>query len=78
MSCMHERLSTEKQRRILLCVKTKALSRHLRKAIINRSTCVEYTASVKAASVTAVNAKDNSPSSGDTAWDGHETLLGTA
>lgn len=28
MSCMHERLSMEKQRRILLCVKTKALSRH--------------------------------------------------
>lgn len=34
---------------------------------------MEYTASVKATSVTAVRAEGSSPSSGDTAWDGHET-----
>lgn len=53
-------------------VKTKALSRHLRKGIISRSICVEYRATVKAASGTAVR-EHSSPSSGDTAWDGHET-----
>lgn len=74
MSCMHERLSMAKQRRSLLSSEDQSSQQAFEERNNQQMhLCGVHTASVKAASVTAVRAKDSSASSSDTAWDGRET-----